>query len=357
MSIERVYNFNAGPGALPLEVLEQFRDGFMDFGGMSIFEISHRSKEFDGILDEARSLVAGLLGVPQGYHILFLPGGASLQFAMVPLNLMDKTADYAVTGHWAKKAFTEACVVGKPRIAYSSEETGFDRVPQAPEIKLNGSASYFHITSNNTIYGTQYPSFPDTGEVPLIADMSSDIFSRPVNVAHFGLIYAAAQKNLGPAGVTLVIIRDDLTKKSVRSLPTILKFATHAEHRSVYNTPPVSAIYIMMLVLRWIRQKGGLTAIERANEEKAAIIYDALDRSKFYKGHALAPSRSRMNVVFTLPTEELTKRFLAGAKGHGMVGLGGHRSVGGVRASIYNAFPLEGVKALVEFMDEFERET
>ncbi|MFH0800516.1 MAG: 3-phosphoserine/phosphohydroxythreonine transaminase [Pseudomonadota bacterium] len=354
MSTNRVYNFNAGPACLPLEVVEQVRDGFMDFGGMSVLEISHRSKAFEAVLDEARSLVAELMGVPKGYHILFLQGGASLQFAMVPMNLMGETADYAVTGYWAKKAFAESKLVGSPRIAFSSEETGFDRTPAPSEIKVNDGASYVHITTNNTICGTQYRAFPDTGGVPLVADMSSDIMSRDVDVSRFGLIYAGAQKNIGPAGVTMVIIRDDLAKAAARPLPAMLKYSTHADGGSLFNTPPVFAIYVTMLMLRWVKRQGGLTAMERANEEKAALLYDAIDRSSFYKSRVEKNSRSRMNVVFTLPDEELTKRFLALAGERGMVGLKGHRSVGGIRASIYNAFPREGVEALVQLMKEFE---
>lgn len=354
MSIKRIYNFNAGPAVLPTEVIEEIRDGFTEFGGMSVLEISHRSKQFDAILDEAKLLMSELMGVPKDYHILFLQGGASLQFAMIPMNLMSKGADYAVTGHWAKNAFLEAKIVGNARLAFSSEDGGFKRVPEPQEIDLNKDADYLHITSNNTIYGTQYSSLPGSGKVPLVVDMSSDILSRAVDVGRCGLIYAGAQKNIGVAGLTVVIVKDELVKKSPAGLPEILKYSTHAAAKSVYHTPPVMAIYITMLVLRWIK-KCGLGKIEKDNEVKAATLYDVIDRSKVYRGHAEKKSRSRMNVTFTLPTDEMTERFVAEAKTHDMVGLKGHRSVGGIRASIYNAMTVEGVNALAEFMKDFER--
>lgn len=354
MSTTRVYNFNSGPATMPIEVLKEIRNGFMDFKGMSVLEISHRSQEFAAIIDEARDLIRELMHVPDGYHILFLHGGASMQFAMVPANLMVKTADYAITGHWAEKAFAEAKLMGSPQIAYSSEETGFDRVPEPAEISVSSGSGYLHITSNNTIYGTQYHEFPDARDVPLVADMSSDIMSREIDVSRFGLIYAGAQKNLGPAGMTVVIIREDLTKRSVRELPTLLKYSTHVEYSSLYNTPPVFAIYATLLVLRWTKRQGGVAKIEGRNRKKAAILYDALDASSLYKLRAQRESRSLMNVTFTLPSDEMTERFINGAKERGLVGLKGHRSIGGIRASIYNAFPIEGVRALVEYMREFE---
>jgi len=355
MQQKRVYNFNPGPAVLPLEVLEEFRDSFMNFGGMSIFEISHRGKEFAAMLDETIGLFRDLMGIPNNYHVLFLGGGASLQFAMMPMNIMDKTADYVLTGSWSKKAFAEAKLVGTPKVIFSSEETKFSRVPRPEEVRPNSDASYVHITSNNTIYGSEYHSFPDTGSVPLVADMSSDILSHPFDVSKFGLIYAGAQKNLAPAGVTLVIIRDDLVKRSYRTVPIIMRYSTHAEEKSLYNTPPVSMIYVMNLMLKWVKRQGGVGAIEKQNREKAAMIYDVVDKSSFYKSHIEKESRSLMNIVFTLPSDELTERFVAKTKEQGMIGLKGHRSVGGVRASIYNAFPREGVETLTRFMSEFER--
>lgn len=355
MSTNRVFNFNPGPAVLPVEVLNEVKDRLMSFGGMSILEISHRSKDFEAILNETESLVRELMDVSNDYHVLFLQGGASQQFAMVPMNLMDKTADYAITGSWSKKALAEAKIIGAPKTIYSAEEDGFTRTPTPEEIKTNNDASYLHITSNNTIYGTQYHAFPGAGKIPLVADMSSDILSRKVDVSRFGLIYAGAQKNLGPAGVTLVIIRRDLAERSYRTIPTIFKYSVHAENKSLYNTPPVFAIWITGLVLKWIKAKGGVDAIEKANREKAAVIYNALDKSEFYSSGVERQSRSLMNVIFRLPTDELTQKFLALAKEGGMVGLKGHRSTGGIRASIYNAFPREGVEALAKFMREFER--
>lgn len=354
-SQKRVYNFNAGPSVLPLEVLEEIRDGFMNFGGMSVLEISHRGKEFMAMLEETQGLLRDILAIPSDYHVLFLQGGASQQFAMVPMNLMDKSADYAVTGAWAKKAYAEAKLVGAPKVVFFSEDMNFSRVPTPSEVKVNRGASYLHITTNNTIYGTQYKQFPDAGSVPVVADMSSDILSRVIDVSKFGLIYAGAQKNMGPAGLTVVIIRDDLAKRSYRELPMIFRYSSHVENGSLYNTPPVFAIYVTNLVLRWVKKIGGLKAIEKTNNEKAALIYDVLDNSKFYKSPVEKQSRSLMNICFTLPSEELTTKFIAGAKDRSMVGMKGHRSTGGIRASIYNAFPKEGARALAGYMREFER--
>jgi phosphoserine aminotransferase len=355
MSINRAHNFNAGPSALPLEAVEAMREGFMDFGGMSILEISHRSKEFQAVIDEARALLVELMGIPSDYDILFLQGGAAHQFAMVPLNLMDTTADYALTGSWSKKALAEAKVVGTPKTVFSSQEGGFRRVPSADELTPSDGASYLHITSNNTIFGTQYHAFPDTGATPLVADMSSDILSRAVDVSRFGLIYAGAQKNLGPAGVTAVIIRKDLLSRSYRELPVILRYSTHAEGGSLYNTPPVFSIYAMMHCLRWVKAQGGVAEMEKRNAVKAALLYEAIETSGFYTGVAEKDSRSLMNVTYTLPSEELTTAFVADAKKQGIVGIKGHRSVGGIRASLYNAVSLASVTALVTFMKEFER--
>lgn len=355
MSIDRAHNFNAGPSALPLEAVQEMLAGFMDFGGMSILEISHRSKEFQAVIDEARALLVELLGIPANYDVLFLQGGAAHQFAMVPLNLMDASADYALTGSWSKKALAEAKVVGKPEVIFTSETSGFNRVPRKDEISATPGASYLHITSNNTIFGTQYHAFPETGDVPLVADMSSDILSRPVDVSRFGLIYAGAQKNLGPAGVTAVIIRKDLIERSYRPLPVILRYATHAKEGSLYNTPPVFSVYAMMHCLRWVKTQGGVAAMEQRNAAKAAALYEAIDGSGFYKGVAEKNSRSAMNVTYTLPSDELTAAFVAEAKKQGIVGVKGHRSVGGIRASLYNAVPLASVEALIAFMKEFER--
>ncbi|HPM40956.1 MAG TPA: 3-phosphoserine/phosphohydroxythreonine transaminase [bacterium] len=354
-SKERVFNFNAGPAVLPLEAVEEIREGFMNFGGMSVLEISHRGKEFKAVLDETTALVRELMGVPEGYHVLFMQGGASQQFAMVPMNLMDKGADYVSTGTWAKKAISEAKFFGSPATVYSSQETKFNRCPRPDEVKATPGASYLHVTSNNTIEGTQYRAFPDAGSVPLVADMSSDILSCPVDVSRFGMIYAGAQKNVGPAGVTIVVIRDDLAKKSCREIPAIFRYSTHAENASLYNTPPVFPIYATMMTLRWLKKQGGVKAMAKRNGEKAKLIYDALDASSFYKSPVERESRSLMNIVFTLPSDELTEKFVAGAKERGMVGLKGHRSVGGIRSSVYNAFPIEGARALVDYMKEFER--
>ena len=355
MSIERTHNFNAGPSALPLEVLEEIKSGFMEFGGMSVLEISHRSKEFGAIIDETRESMRELMGVPADYEILLLQGGAAHQFAMVPLNLMEKTADYAVTGSWSKRALSEAKKVGETRVAFTSEETNFSRVPKKGEVSVSNGASYLHITSNNTIFGTQYSAFPDTGAAPLIADMSSDIMSRPIDVNRFGLIYAGAQKNLGPAGVTAVIIRKDLLERSHRDIPDMLRYSTHAEKGSLYNTPPVFSIYATMHNLRWVKHQGGLAAMEKLNTEKAALLYEAIESSPFYEGVADKDSRSIMNVTFRLSSSDLTEEFVSEAKENGIVGIKGHRSVGGLRASIYNAVPKKSVEALASFMKEFER--
>jgi phosphoserine aminotransferase len=289
--------------------------------------------------------------------VLFLQGGASLQFSMVPMNLLPAggTADYIVTGVWAQKAVKEAKRHGAVHIAASTEPGNFMRVPGPDEIALSGTGAYVHVTSNNTIYGTQFRTMPDTGDTPLVCDASSDIFSRPIDTARYGLIYAGAQKNLGPSGVTLVIVRDDLVKRSPAGLPTMLSYAVQAEHKSLYNTPPVFGVYILGLGTTWLKREGGLAAVEAVNERKAAALYAEIDRTGFYRGHAEPGSRSRMNVTFRLPSEELDKQFAREATAAGFDGLKGHRSVGGLRASIYNAFPEEGVSALVQFMREFER--
>jgi phosphoserine aminotransferase len=356
---ERIHNFSAGPAVLPLPVLEQAqRDLVMLPGvGMSVMEISHRSKAFDEIIEGAERDLRVLGGVPDDYHVLFLQGGASLQFTMVPMNLLPQgaSADYIVSGVWSEKAVKEAQRVGSVKIAATTKDGNFARVPRQDELKLSSDAAYVHMTSNNTIYGTEFHYLPETGNVPLISDASSDIFSRPIDVAKHGLIYAGAQKNLGPSGVTLVIVRDELVKKSPASMATMLSYAVHAENKSLYNTPPVFGIYILGLVLKWMVAQGGLTAIDAANTRKASKVYAEIDRTGFYRGHADKDSRSRMNITFRLPSEELEKQFAKDSTAAGLDGLKGHRSVGGLRASIYNAFPEAGIDALVDFMREFER--
>ncbi len=356
---ERIYNFSAGPAVLPLSVLEQVQRDFVALPGlgMSIVEISHRSKAFDEILEGTEADLRKLAGIPDNYRILFLQGGASLQFSMVPMNLLPAggKADYIVSGSWSKKAVKEAQRVGTVNVAATTESENFTRVPRQEELKLDPEAAYVHMTTNETIHGVEYKYDPETGDVPLVADASSDIFSVPINVSKYAMIYAGAQKNLAPAGVTLVIMRDDLLARSPAGLPTMLNYNTHAKENSLYNTPPVFSIYVMRLVLAWLLEQGGLEAVGRQNEEKAALLYDTIDASEFYRAHAAADCRSLMNVAFRLPSEELEKQFVAETTKAGLDGLKGHRSVGGIRASIYNAFPRAGVEALVAFMKEFER--
>ena len=355
----RIYNFSAGPAVLPLEVLEHARENLLAMPGvgMSILEISHRSAAFDEIIQGAEADIRALAGIPDGYRVLFLQGGASLQFSMVPLNILPQggSADYIVTGSWSQKAVKEAKRVGGVKIAATTEAENFARVPRQEELTLDPGAAYVHYTTNNTIFGTEFGYVPDTGGVPLVADTSSDMFSGPLDVSKFALIYAGAQKNLAPAGVTLVIIREDMLKRTPSSIPTMLQYPVHAENGSMYNTPPVFTIYVMRLVLAWLLKQGGLTAIETINERKAGKLYAEIDRTGFYRAHAQPGSRSRMNVTFRLPSEELEKTFAKQATAAGLDGLKGHRSVGGMRASIYNAFPEAGVDALIEFMREFER--
>ncbi|NLO90027.1 MAG: 3-phosphoserine/phosphohydroxythreonine transaminase [Clostridia bacterium] len=355
---QRVYNFNPGPATLPLPVLEQVQRELLNYKdkGMSVMEISHRSKDFEEIIFEAESLVKELLGLGEDYQVLFLQGGASLQFAMVPLNFLSEgtIADYILTGHFAEKAYKEAAKIGKANIAASSKDTNYDRIVNMDEIRLSCSPAYVHITSNNTVYGTQWKVFPDFGDIPLVADMSSDIMSRPFDVSKFDLIYAGAQKNLGPAGVTLVIIRKNMLEKVPENMPSMLRYDVLAEKRSLYNTPPCFNIYVVNLVLKWVKENGGLEAMKERNEEKASHIYEAIDNSGgFYKGHAQKEYRSVMNVTFRLPNEDLEKLFVKEAAENGLVGLKGHRSVGGIRASIYNAMSKEGCLALAEFMNDF----
>ena len=355
----RVFNFSAGPAVLPLGVLEEAQRDLLSLPGvgMSILEVSHRSKPFEDILAGCEADLRTLGGIPKNYHVLFLQGGASLQFSMVPMNLLTSgsSADYIVTGAWSQKAVKEAKRVGGVQIAATTENENFTRVPLQSELKLDPRAAYVHYTTNNTIFGTEFQYLPDTGSVPLVADASSDIFSRPLDVSKYALIYAGAQKNLAPAGVTLVIIREDMLQRTPASLPTMLQYGVHAENKSMYNTPPVFAIYIMRLVAAWLLKQGGLAEMDRRNARKADKLYAAIDRTGFYRGHATKDSRSRMNVTFRLPSEELEKRFAKDATAAGLDGLKGHRSVGGMRASIYNAFPEEGIDALVQFMAEFER--
>ena len=358
--MERKFNFNPGPATLPLEVLKELEANTVNFSKicMSILEISHRSKEFEQVLNTAKSLLKELMGIPKDYEILFLGGGASLQFAMVAMNLLNsgEKADYIITGSWSKKAIKEAKFFGEAVIAATTEGENFRRVPKLEEINLSQEAQYVHITSNNTIFGSQWKTFPKTNSIPLVADMSSDILSRKIDVRKFGLIYAGAQKNLGPAGVTVVIIRKDLAMRCPESVPLILRYKTHIEENSLCNTPPVFAIYAVKLVLEWVKRNGGLEKIEEINNKKAELLYQAIDEaSGFYRGTVEAGSRSLMNVTFRLPDENLEQKFIQEAAEIGLHGLKGHRSVGGVRASIYNAFPVEGVECLVDFMHRFAK--
>jgi phosphoserine aminotransferase len=358
-TIHRIHNFAAGPAVLPLPVLEQIQRDLLALPGvgMSILEISHRSKTFEAILEQAVADIRAIGAVPPNYHVLFLQGGASTQFSMVPMNLLaaSGTADYIDTGSWAEKAIKEAKKVGTVNVAATTKADNYARIPAQSELKLTPGAAYVHITSNNTIEGTEWKSLPDVGGAPLVNDTSSDMFSRPIEVSKHALIYAGAQKNMGPAGVTVVIIRDDLLARSQKSLPTMLNYSVHAENKSLYNTPPAFAVYALGLVMQWLRAQGGLAAIAKVNERKAAKLYAEIDRTGFYRGTAQKDCRSLMNVTFRLATEDLENAFIKQATAAGLDGLKGHRSVGGMRASIYNAFPEEGVDALVAFMREFER--
>lgn len=354
--MSRVYNFSAGPSCLPEEVLRQAADEMMDYKGtgMSVMEMSHRSKPYQAIIDETEALARELMGIPDNYKVLFLQGGASLQFAMIPMNLMvnHKRAAFMNTGAWSDKAIKEAKKFGEALVVASSKESTFNYIPEIPAIPEN--IDYFYICANNTIYGTKFNEFPQTGNVPLIADFSSCIMSEKVDVSKFGLIFAGAQKNLGPAGVCLVIIRDDLVGKAPESTPTMLNYQTHVDNGSMFNTPPTYAIYIMGLVFQWLKKNGGIDAIEKINREKAKILYDFLDSSSLFKGTVAVKDRSLMNVPFVTGNEETDAAFIKEAAAAGFVNLKGHRSVGGMRASIYNAMPLKGVQALVDFMKAFE---
>jgi phosphoserine aminotransferase len=356
---DRIFNFSAGPAIMPLPVLEEAQRDMLTLPGvgMSVMEISHRSKTFDAIIQGAETGLRELLNIPKDYSVLFLQGGASLQFAMVPMNFLslDASADYIVTGSWGKKAVKEAQKFGNVDLAANMADGGFTRVPGPDELHLNPSAAYVHITSNETIEGVEWKNEPEIGDVPLVADASSNILSRPIPVEKYGIIYGGAQKNMGPSGVTLVIIREDLLPRVRDGLATMLDYRTHAEKKSLYNTPNTWGIYIIDLVCKWLKEKGGLAAMQRENEAKAKLVYDAIDATDFYRGHADPDARSIMNVTFRLPSEDLEKKFASEATAAGLDGLKGHRSVGGIRASIYNAFPREGCEALVEFMKEFER--
>lgn len=358
--VERVYNFNPGPAVLPLEVLEEVQRDLVALPGvgMSVLEISHRSKTFDGMLAQTEADLRALLGLTDNYKVVFLGGGASLQFAMVPMNFLPKdgAADYIVSGHWAERAQKEAAKLGKANVAASTVGDNYTRVPRQEELKLDPNAAYVHFTSNNTIYGTEAPTEPGVGSVPLVCDASSDFLSRQIDAKKYAMIYAGAQKNVGPAGVTLAIVRDDLLARVPAGLPAMLDYKLQAEKKSVYNTPPVFNIYVVGLVLRWMQAQGGLAAIDRNNAEKAKLLYDAIDSSGgFYRGTAEKESRSRMNVTYRLPSEELEKKFVEEASREKLAGVKGHRSVGGLRASLYNAFPRAGVEALVAFMKEFQK--
>ncbi|MBU0730234.1 MAG: 3-phosphoserine/phosphohydroxythreonine transaminase [Proteobacteria bacterium] len=354
---DRIFNFSPGPATLPQEVLAQAAKDIINYNnkGIGLIEMSHRSKDFIAITDETEANLRLLLSIPANYKVLFLQGGASTQFAMVPMNLLtsDKTACYLNTGVWSKKAIKEAKLFGNVDVAYSSESSVFDHVPQQGDYTVPAEAQYLYFVSNNTIYGTQYHSFPS--HETLVCDMSSDILSTPIDISKFGIIFAGAQKNMGPAGCAVVIIRDDLLDRVPENIPTMFKYKTHADSGSMYNTPPCFAIHTIGLVLKWLKGLGGISVMDAMNQEKADLLYAAIDKTDFYKGHAKVSSRSRMNVTFNLPTPELEAKFITEATAIGLDGLKGHRSVGGVRASIYNAFPKQGIQQLVQYMDEFEK--
>lgn len=353
---DRVYNFSPGPATLPYEVLQQAGKDVVNFQetGIGLIETSHRSKEFMAVTDDAEALLRELLNVPSNYKVLFLQGGASSQFFMVPMNFLGdgKKATYLNTGTWAKKAIKEAKLFGDINVPYSSEDASFNRVPKDDEYQVAADSEYLYYVSNNTIYGTQFPTAPKS-EKMLVCDMSSDILSRPIDVSKYGLIFAGAQKNLGPAGVTIVIVRDDLLDATPKGTPTMLSYGIHAEKGSMFNTPPCFPIYVVGEVLKWLKKQGGVEGIEKINQEKAALLYDMIDATEYYRGHAEKESRSLMNIAFNLPSADLEAKFIEEAAGIGLNGLKGHRSIGGCRASIYNAFPTEGVAKLVAFMKEF----
>ncbi|MER1959379.1 MAG: 3-phosphoserine/phosphohydroxythreonine transaminase [Solibacillus sp.] len=360
VTTKRAFNFNAGPSALPLEVLQKAQAELVDFKGtgMSVMELSHRSATFEAVHNEAIARLRKLYEIPENYEVLFLQGGASLQFTMIPMNFLaqGQKASYIQTGAWSEKAFKEAKFFGTPVEAASTKENNYKNIPALSDITVDEDAAYVHLTSNNTIFGTQWKTFPTT-DIPLIADMSSDILSKKVDISKFAMIYAGAQKNLGPSGVTVVIARKDLLETANTDIPTMLQYATHVKNNSLYNTPPTFGIYMLGEVLKWVEEQGGLETIEKRNEEKAKYIYDTIDNSNgFYYGHATEDSRSLMNITFRVADEELEKKFLAEAKEAGFVGLNGHRSVGGCRASAYNSVPVEACKALADFMVKFQQD-
>ncbi|HZI15914.1 MAG TPA: 3-phosphoserine/phosphohydroxythreonine transaminase [Myxococcus sp.] len=356
----RVINFNPGPAGLPLPALERARDELLDFqgSGMSVMEHSHRGREYESVHDEAISLLTGMLDIPSSHQVLFLTGGASQQFAQVPMNYLtpDASADYLITGGWSEKAFDEAKYYGKPRVAATTvtPDKRYTRVPRQAELQLDPKAAYVHLTSNNTLFGTQWHTFPDVGRVPLVADMSSDFLWKKLDVSRFAFIYAGAQKNLGPSGVLIAVADKDFIARGRKDIPKFFRYSTHAENNSLYNTPPTLAIYLVRNVLAWVRDVGGLAQIEKWNREKAEVLYGAIDRNAdFYRAPVERESRSVMNVVFRLPTEELDTAFVSEAKKQGMVGLKGHRITGGIRVSTYNAVSVDNVRTLATFMDHF----
>jgi phosphoserine aminotransferase len=355
---DRIYNFSPGPATLPYPVLQEAAKDIVNFHdkGIGLIELSHRSKEFMAVAEDTETLIRELLQVPSNYKVLFLQGGASSQFFMIPMNLLGngKKATYLNTGTWSKKAIKEAKLFGNIDVAYSSEKTTFNKVPLDNEYTVDSKSEYLYFVTNNTIYGTQFAQIPETATM-LVADMSSDIMSRPVDVSKFGIIFAGAQKNMGPAGVTVVIIRDDLLDKCAETVPTMLRYKTHADKDSMFNTPPCFAIYCVGRVMSWLKEQGGVSAMEELNRRKAEKLYAAIDSTDFYRGHAETASRSLMNISFNLPTAELEGQFIAEAEDAGFNGLKGHRSIGGCRASIYNAFPEEGVEKLVDFMADFAK--
>ncbi|MBQ5885664.1 MAG: 3-phosphoserine/phosphohydroxythreonine transaminase [Clostridia bacterium] len=357
--MSRVYNFSAGPSMLPEKVLKTAAEEMLDYkgSGQSVMEMSHRSKTYQAIFDETEALLREVMNIPDNYKVLFLQGGASTQFAMIPLNLMNKNnkADFVVTGQWAKKAYKEAARYGTANVVASSEDQTFSYIPKLDKATFTPDADFFHICVNNTIYGTKWNTFPETGDVPLIGDISSCILSEPIDVTKFGMLYAGAQKNMAPAGVTIVIIREDLIGNAMDITPTMLNYSTHSENGSMFNTPPCYCIYVAKLVLEWIKNDiGGLEKMKELNEKKAKLLYDFLDSSEMFRGTVVAEDRSLMNVPFVTGNDELDAKFVKEATAAGFVNLKGHRSVGGMRASIYNAMPIEGVEKLVDFMKAFE---
>ena len=360
MEANRVYNFNPGPAIQPLEVLKEAQAEFLNFQGTgeSIIEISHRAKEFEAVLNQGKADIKELMGLGDDYEVLFLQGGASTQFAMIPMNFAvgGKVGNYVLSGSFASKAYKEAEILGVGHVAATSKAQDFRHIPTQDEIKLSDNAAYLHVCYNNTIYGTEYHYVPETGNVPLIADMSSDMLSRPVDFKKFSFIYAGAQKNLGPAGVVIVVARKDFLANSPTNIPTMLRYDTHVEKNSLYNTPPAFCIYMVGKTAAWLKKQGGLTVMAERNAKKAKLVYDAIDNSNgFYRGHADKDSRSFMNVTFRLPNEDLEKKFVEEAKAQQLCGVKGHRSVGGMRASIYNAMPYEGCERLAAFMDQFRK--